>query len=122
MPTLFPAIVINTLTCDFKNASPNLHFLILHVLREAKPREWTGRWPSPPGLPTAAALSQAMWRRASLRFPANERDTLLSLGEGVVNCDIYATSHLAPSAWTSEVWGNLRWSSRVLAGAPLTSC
>lgn len=37
MPQLFSAIVINTLTCDFKNASPNLHFLILHVPREAKP-------------------------------------------------------------------------------------
>lgn len=65
------------------------------------------------GLPTAAAQSQAMWRRAWSAFPANHRDTLLALGEGVVNCVTGVTSHPAPSAWASEVWGNLRWLNRV---------
>lgn len=34
MPKLFSAIVINTLTCDFKMASPNVHFFWLFVFSE----------------------------------------------------------------------------------------
>lgn len=58
------------------------------------------------GAPTAAALSQAMWRRASCRSSANHPDTLLSLrqrlGNRVLRCDVSSHTFRSNSGGPGE--------------------